>query len=264
MPRTPTLKSRRGPTGEAPPRWKPLDYEEISECLKSGGLTRCGPGIVKGLTNGVNAAVHQANRMHPKGGGHLPHMRIKRLDQLLRLLDGVLSALAVDEGLAFEVDKKANRPPNAIRSVREFRSRFPEATDLELRASAEMGIVFPSAEAADEVRLAIAGVRWLRGLAEARRNVIVQLQNRQENKRKPRKADILRYWLIAQLAASFSELLGARPTLTLGGPWISFLAAVLARCERRDDLSQEAARSIWRETLDWSGVEFATKQKSKS
>ena len=168
----------------------------------------------------------------------------------------------MDEGLAFEVDKKANRPPNAIRSVREFRSRFPGATDLELRASAAMGVVLPSAEAEDELRLAIAGVRWLRGLTEARRNVIVQLQNRQESKRKPRKADTLRYWLISQLAASFSELLGVKPTLSLGGPWISFLAAVLARCERRDDLSQEAARSIWRETLDW--VEFATKQKSKS
>jgi hypothetical protein len=99
------------------------------------------------------------------------HGRIGQLDSLLGGLGKVESALRNEaDELAFEADRQAKRPCGKPLSVDEVRSRFPDATDGEVQAAAaSKKLILPNAAATREIEVAVAAVRWLRQLTEARR-----------------------------------------------------------------------------------------------
>jgi hypothetical protein len=125
--------------------------------------------------------------------------------------------------------------------------RFPDATDLEAQAvAASKKLVPPSAAARSEVTLAIAAVRWLRQLTEARRKTYM----RHHSARK--QVDLHRYFLVLVVAFHFARWARTHPTTSVEGPWITFLAALLNHCEdRKKELTHEGARKLWNDARRW-------------
>jgi hypothetical protein len=72
----------------------------------------------------------------------------------------------------------------------------------------------------------------------------------------PKRHDYQRYWLVEDLADIFEAMFKRQASRHADGPWCSFLAAVLSRCEKKD-MSNEGALWLWKQVrnvkhLDWS------------
>jgi hypothetical protein len=234
-------------------RWKLVDDKIITECLREARVP-LEPAAAQGLRAGINSILSQWNRLReePRQSdlADTPHERFDQLNQLLALLKKLRTALRREATeLAYEADKLANHPHRAPLSAQELRDRFPTASDLEIATFAGSGaLVLPSIAATNEVKLASAAVRLLEQLTEARRRIYLAQKN--ESSRK--EPDLQRYTLVLVLASVFRKWTRLQTTTTVDRHWIPFLARLLNRCEhRKDDLSPEGARKVWKEARDW-------------
>jgi hypothetical protein len=150
--------------------------------------------------------------------------------------------------LAFEADRQAKRPHGKPLSVEEIRSRFPDATDGEAQAAAaSKKLILPSAAATREIKVAVAAVRWLRQLTEARRRTYVD----QKSTRK--QPDLHRYFVLLRLASVFTSWTRMPTTTSVDGNWVTFLAALLSHCEvAKSEISHNGARKAWIEARLWA------------
>ena len=256
------------------PEWRRLDKGDIAGVLVAMGIqTEKGSQDkhrkLLELQRSINRHVKIANERRSVRDNSAPHATIALLQKIQNAATELQAALHACPGVArvfaYAVDRNEGNPCyKRAADPQELQAEFPELggenwgeTLLRLFLS-RSGVMLPSAEAKATVERALQSVAQVEHLSKL---AIARERDRQiflgTDKRQVKRADDVRYLLIAGLASTYEAIFGVAPTATRTGPWCSFLAAVLTCCEDRE-MNIDSAYRIWRKTIQWLKLGFST------
>ena len=206
-------------------RWRSLDDNDIKAVLES--LSPRWRTIVApdALRYAINDSIEEvALDFHGWGVGAAPHVRRKELYRLRGALLRVFKCLGDHGVMSFQLQSALGK----------HRTSIPVAPSA-LETLPLVGI----GEAIDALRLL-----WLAAAeCDAREE---QRQEELGTKNAPRRVDDLRYMFVEELAGVFETMFKTKVSQKAEGPWCSFLAVVLSRCEGKK-LTKAGASSLWKQ-----------------
>ncbi|MCB1503971.1 MAG: hypothetical protein KDJ47_03250 [Hyphomicrobiaceae bacterium] len=242
------IKAKSHRPGGRKTSWRLLTNKDIDQIVAETRLEGVTAEAKTELKMRINpfildfGAVRDSRRRFPprQQAAHYKQISIaaKRLQLVLR---------GADTGLAFEWDRLM-KSPTTYATYETLRDRFPETSELMLRAAAEMKPVLQTKEAYDAVRQAKFHAYLLQKLAENAEKTA--MSEHELLGRDRRQVDDVRLGLVSSVSHVFHDVLRTQPTATLDGPWIRFLAALLERCEDKP-ITPESAKVVWQRVREW-------------